>query len=37
LAAESLGFSDPWEAVGIAHEGLLPFQETVKIAAFHAN
>lgn len=35
--AEPLGLSDPWEAVGIAHEPAVSAQTTGKIPAFQAN
>jgi dihydroorotate dehydrogenase (NAD+) catalytic subunit len=33
-AAASLGLPDPWEAVGIAHEHVVPALTTIKTAAF---
>ena len=35
--ADALGFGDPWEAVGVAHDAALSRQTTRKIPAFQPN
>jgi dihydroorotate dehydrogenase (NAD+) catalytic subunit len=35
--ADALGFDDPWEAVGVAHDSMVPSQATVKMPAFLPN
>jgi dihydroorotate dehydrogenase (NAD+) catalytic subunit len=34
---ETAGFTQPWAAVGIAHQQLMPTLTTRKVPAFHAN